>query len=170
MNNICANCFAQFVSISAAYLYDSVKLYAWALDKLLRQQTVPLTPDVIRNVSSDGISIIETIIQNRTYKSVTGATVKIDENGDSEGNFSVVALKQVSYTLQNKSAACDYYMVPVAYFHQGEHFPVSESPFFYLICFAFILSYWVFCLALLSLFPFCIRSIRVLWTTFFSGY
>lgn len=117
-----------------------MKLYAWALDKLLREQTVPLTPDVIRNVSLDGGRLIETIIQNRTYKSVTGSTIKIDRNGDSEGNFSVLALKQFSHTLANKSNACDFYMVPVAYFHQGDDFPVSESPFYlplavFFVCF-----------------------------------
>lgn len=61
-------CF-QFVSISAAYLYDSLKLYAWALDKLLRMETRPLTEDVIWEVAENGTRIVETIIQNRTYQS-----------------------------------------------------------------------------------------------------
>lgn len=59
----------QFVSIYAAYLYDSVKLYAWALDKLLRQEERPLTDKVIHDIASNGTRIIETIIKNRTYKS-----------------------------------------------------------------------------------------------------
>lgn len=59
----------QYVSIYAAYLYDSVKLYAWALDKLLRQEPSPLTDEQIYEVASNGTKIIETIIQNRTYKS-----------------------------------------------------------------------------------------------------
>lgn len=61
----------QYVSIYAAYLYDSVKLYAWALDKLLKAEQAirPLTSDVIQEVASNGTRIIETIIQNRTYKS-----------------------------------------------------------------------------------------------------
>lgn len=126
----------KYISISAAYLYDSVRLYAWALDKLLRQQPQPVTPDVIRSVSLDGARIIETIIQNRTYKSVTGATIKIDKNGDSEGNFSVLALKEFNYTLPDKISACTLYMVPVAYFHQGDDFPVSESPFFFIISYS----------------------------------
>lgn len=61
--------FPQFVTIYAAYLYDSVKLYAWALDKLLREEERPLTGKVIRDVASNGTRIIETIIKNRTYKS-----------------------------------------------------------------------------------------------------
>lgn len=60
---------SQFVSIYAAYLYDSVKLYAWALDKLLRQEERILTDDVIYDVASNGTRIIETIIKNRTYRS-----------------------------------------------------------------------------------------------------
>lgn len=61
----------QFVSIYAAYLYDSVQLYAWALDKLLKQERKhrPLTDDVIHEVANNGTRIIETIIENRTYKS-----------------------------------------------------------------------------------------------------
>lgn len=59
----------QFVSIYAAYLYDSVKLYAWALDKLLKQESRPLNDDTIYDVASNGTRIIETIIKNRTYKS-----------------------------------------------------------------------------------------------------
>lgn len=59
----------KFVSIYAAYLYDSVKLYAWALDELLRKENRPLTDDVIFEVASNGTRIIETIIKNRTYAS-----------------------------------------------------------------------------------------------------
>lgn len=58
----------QFVSIYAAYLYDSIMLYAWALDQLLRNETI-LTEDVILDVASNGSRIIETIIRNRTYRS-----------------------------------------------------------------------------------------------------
>jgi guanylate cyclase, other len=63
--------FVKYVSIYAAYLYDSVKLYALALHQLLtkEQQLRPLTDDVIREVASNGTAIIDSIIQNRTYKS-----------------------------------------------------------------------------------------------------
>uniref|UniRef100_T1GUN6 Receptor ligand binding region domain-containing protein n=1 Tax=Megaselia scalaris TaxID=36166 RepID=T1GUN6_MEGSC len=110
-----------YVSIYAAYLYDSVKLYAWALDKLLRQEPSPLTDEQIYEVASNGTKIIETIIQNRTYKSITGSTIKIDQSGDSEGNFSVVAWKPAkhSYINNNRTIICNYHMIPVAYFQQG---------------------------------------------------
>lgn len=38
-----------------------------------------------------------------------------------------MALKPFSYTVR-ENITCNYYMVPVAYFHQGDAFPVSESP------------------------------------------
>ncbi|KFB47431.1 AGAP012163-PA-like protein [Anopheles sinensis] len=114
------NQFVKYVSIYAAYLYDSVKLYAWALDKLLKeeQQHRPLTSDVIRDVASNGTKIIQTIINNRTYHSVAGATIKIDDNGDSEGNFSVLALKREDYKEDNFS--CEYQLRPVAHFQMRQ--------------------------------------------------
>lgn len=122
--------FQKYISIYAAYLYDSVKLYAWALDKLLRLEERPLTDDVIREIASNGTSIIETIIKNRTYESVTGSTIKIDKFGDSEGNFSVLALKPESANFANgDNFTCTMHMIPVANFHQrgGENdLPVSE--------------------------------------------
>lgn len=59
----------QFISIYAAYLYDSVKLYAWALDKMLRMEERVLTDEVISEVASNGTRVIDTIIKNRTYMS-----------------------------------------------------------------------------------------------------
>ena len=55
---------------------------------------------------------------------ITGATIKIDQFGDSEGNFSVLSLK--SQPLAESAFECDYHMVPVATFVQGDDFPVSE--------------------------------------------
>lgn len=57
------------MTIYAAYLYDSVKLYAWALDKLLQEEQRQLTDTVIHEVASNGTRIIETIIKNRIYDS-----------------------------------------------------------------------------------------------------
>lgn len=55
----------QYVSIHAAYLYDSVKLYARALDQLLRDQP----EHTLEEIASNGTQIIETIIRNHTYQS-----------------------------------------------------------------------------------------------------
>lgn len=57
---------------------------------------------------------------------VTGSTIKIDQYGDSEGNFSVLAYKPHKWNI-SENIRCNYHMVPVAYFHQGEELPVSES-------------------------------------------
>jgi len=63
----------QFVSIYAAYLYDSVKLYARALDQLLREHKHAndgnLTDEDIERIASNGTRIIETIIKEHTYQS-----------------------------------------------------------------------------------------------------
>ncbi|XP_043524757.1 receptor-type guanylate cyclase Gyc76C-like [Frieseomelitta varia] len=106
--------YEKYVSIHAAYLYDSVKLYAKALDQLLRDQP----EHTLEEIASNGTQIIETIIRNHTYQSVSGATIKFDKFGDSEGNFSVLALKKDPFRFNNFS--CDFQMKPVGQFQQGE--------------------------------------------------
>ncbi|XP_015514449.1 receptor-type guanylate cyclase Gyc76C [Neodiprion pinetum] len=106
--------FEKHVSIHAAYLYDSVKLYAQALDQLIREHQ-----DLsVEEIASNGTRIIETIIKRHTYDSISGATIKLDENGDSEGNFSVLALQKLPMTRDKFS--CDYQMIPVGQFQQGD--------------------------------------------------
>ncbi|GAB1861123.1 Guanylate cyclase [Camponotus japonicus] len=106
--------YEKYVSIYAAYLYDSLKLYARALDQLMRD----LPNQSVEELAKNGTLIIETIIKNRTYQSVSGATIKLDKFGDSEGNFSVLALKKEPFIRDNFS--CDYQMLPVGQFLQGE--------------------------------------------------
>lgn len=62
--------FQTYVSIYAAYLYDAVKLYANALDKLLRREKRSLTDEVIREIASNGTTIIDAIIQENKYPSM----------------------------------------------------------------------------------------------------
>ncbi|KAL7044491.1 hypothetical protein ACKWTF_001922 [Chironomus riparius] len=114
--------FVKFVSIYAAYLYDAVKLYANALHKLLKKEehVRPLTDDVIREIARNGTAIINAIIQEKKYPSVTGAEIWIDENGDSEGNFSVLALKESHFSTKDSNFTCDRHMVTVATF-QGRN-------------------------------------------------
>lgn len=56
------------------------------------------------------------------YTGMTGATVKLDEHGDSEGNFSVVALKPVYYRYQVEEGnfTCPYSMISVAQFYRND--------------------------------------------------
>lgn len=46
----------------------------------------------------------------------------MDESGNSEGNFSVVALKSQNFNahLYEGNFSCPYFMVPVAQFYYGE--------------------------------------------------
>lgn len=64
-----------------------------------------------------------------SYLGITGATIKFDKNGDSEGNFSVLAFKESDISEKMKSEPtffhCPSYMVPVGQFQQGENSPVS---------------------------------------------
>lgn len=59
------------MSIYAAYLYDSVMLYARALDLLLRAKANgrELTGEMIDEVAYNGTLIIQTLVKNITYKS-----------------------------------------------------------------------------------------------------
>lgn len=53
--------------------------------------------------------------------------MQLDKNGDSEGNFSVLAFKPTDVLggEVTKNFTCPYQMVPVGQFREGE-FPVSE--------------------------------------------
>ncbi|KAJ8981640.1 hypothetical protein NQ317_000868 [Molorchus minor] len=72
VSSLLNNAYETFVTIYAAYLFDSVKLYASALHYLLMKEPI-LTDKVIMDVASNGTKIIETIIQiNKTYKTGPG--------------------------------------------------------------------------------------------------
>lgn len=55
---------------------------------------------------------------SRVAAGVSGAIIKLDQFGDSEGNFSVLALKKEPFMFNNFT--CDYQMKPVGQFQQGE--------------------------------------------------
>lgn len=60
------------------------------------------------------------------YTGITGATNKLDANGDSEGNFSVVAVKKypLYVNMNSYNFSCDYSFIPVGQFYQGDTLPV----------------------------------------------
>lgn len=61
--------------------------------------------------------------------------MKIDKNGDSEGNFSVLALLPTSDNVVYKDYKCDYQMRPVGQFFQLDSaYPVSEFIAFLFLC------------------------------------
>ncbi|KAL1132356.1 hypothetical protein AAG570_010312 [Ranatra chinensis] len=122
--------YVKFVPVYAAYLYDSVKLYARALDQLLRAEPV-INQEVVERVASNGTKIIETIINYKSFQSVAGVNIKLDHNGDSEGNFSVLALKEVPPWSKNSSNfTCKYKLVPVGKFYLADQkdLPVDLQP------------------------------------------
>lgn len=61
-----------------------------------------------------------------SFPGITGSSIKMDQNGDSEGNFSVAALKPYHYVYNASmyNFTCEYFIRPVAGFQQGEN-PVS---------------------------------------------
>ncbi|XP_053691756.1 guanylate cyclase 32E [Sabethes cyaneus] len=71
------------VPIHAAHLYDAVLIYARAATEVLQRG----------GDLRDGKQIMRHIF-NRSYHSIQGFDVYIDENGDAEGNFSVIALQK----------------------------------------------------------------------------
>ncbi|KAK9751499.1 Receptor family ligand binding region [Popillia japonica] len=118
----------KFVPIHAAYLYDSVMLYAKALDKLINDEKTSLAPRSIDEIASNGTEIIKTIIDFKNYSSITGATMKIDQNGDSEGNFSVLAVTRVfaDHRIVRTNFSCEFQMRPVAQFQAQTDLPVYQ--------------------------------------------
>lgn len=142
--------FETFVTIYAAYLYDSVMLYANALDRLLKgkQQELKknisanylpnLPEEMIKEIASNGTEIIAEIIRQKKYLSITGAEIVIDNNGDSEGNFSVLVLKPEQFSVKESNFSCNFHMVPIATFQgsgSGDSLPVSYEHAEYFIKF-----------------------------------
>ncbi|ODM95682.1 Guanylate cyclase 32E [Orchesella cincta] len=105
------------VSIYAANLYDAVILYAQALHNLQSKQQ----SESIQVLARDGRAIFKEIIEMKVYNSITGAKISIDENGDSEGNYTLIAFKPLPkdapfFREMNINFTCPYYMIPVANF------------------------------------------------------
>ncbi|KAG1704428.1 Receptor-type guanylate cyclase Gyc76C [Nymphon striatum] len=111
--------YKKHITIMASYLFDSVMLYAEALDEVLRENGSP----------TNGAAIINKILQKR-YQSVSGAWMTINKNGDGEGNFTVLALQEApDYTIDlNESITPGYTMLPVGMFHYDDK--NSDSVYF----------------------------------------
>ncbi|KAF0304218.1 Receptor-type guanylate cyclase Gyc76C [Amphibalanus amphitrite] len=105
------------VGVYAAYLYDSVMMYARALNR-----TISDNPGVpLRQILTNGSDIVMRI-RNQTFQSVMGSVIKMDDNGDSEGNFTVLALQSgcglhIRYENSHQFAlSCDDCMAQVGQF------------------------------------------------------
>lgn len=121
------------ISIYAAHLYDSVILYAKALDEIIREAEVNEEGASVDELARNGTRITQTIIDMGGYQSISGNYIRIDANGDSEGNFTAFALKEHNYTLTSKFSrrtfSCDSYLMPVGEFHTpADHYNHSGGP------------------------------------------
>ncbi|XP_067128746.1 receptor-type guanylate cyclase Gyc76C-like [Centruroides vittatus] len=101
------------VTVEAAYLYDAVMLYAESLAKVLEAEEDP----------KNGTSIIQNIIKKKTYQSITGVWMRIDENGDVENNYTVLARQNSPIKVLSESIDLiyQYTMMPVGnFYYQGD--------------------------------------------------
>ncbi|TRY81202.1 hypothetical protein TCAL_09005 [Tigriopus californicus] len=127
--------FSIHIPIYAAHLYDSVMLYARALHSVIEDEKTSrglmITKDEINQLSRDGRRITRAIINRGRYQSISGNYIRINHNGDSEGNFTAFALKEHNYTfvsrITNKTKfSCGYYPVKVGEFH-SENTPQNTT-------------------------------------------
>lgn len=120
------------VSVYAANLYDAVMIYADALHNL---HTRKRPDEDIQKLARDGRAIFKEIIEMKAYTSITGAKISIDEHGDSEGNYTVIAFKPLPRDRpfhrkmslnESVNFTCPYNMVPVANF-QPQIQPTADN-------------------------------------------
>ncbi|XP_076366164.1 receptor-type guanylate cyclase Gyc76C-like isoform X2 [Tachypleus tridentatus] len=103
--------FKKQITEYAALLYDAVFLYAEALSEVLKEDMDP------RN----GTYIIQKIIARGQYRSIMGQIMHIDQSGDVEGNYTVLALQPKPKNLKLKvfygtDPEIPYTMLPVGMF------------------------------------------------------
>lgn len=104
----------KYITIYASYLYDAVILYANALSRLWKKAETKYY------CLNDGSGIIQQFINTSRYTSITGAMMNIDSNGDTEGNYTVLALQRTPDRLHfrgiNNSFRPSHTMLPVGFF------------------------------------------------------
>ena len=84
------------------------------------------------SLARDGKKITQSIIEmgKRGYESISGNEVKIDKNGDSEGSFTALGIKEHKYSMHKKSTnssfKCSHYLMPVGKFKSIDNSPESK--------------------------------------------
>merc|ERR1719350_1158823 len=86
----------------------------------------------VAELARNGTRITNEIINMRGFQSISGNYIRIDNNGDSEGNFTAFALKSHNYTLvskfSGKTFSCNSYLMPVGEFHTAaDHYNRSRA-------------------------------------------
>ncbi|KAK3591719.1 hypothetical protein CHS0354_019484, partial [Potamilus streckersoni] len=99
----------RVVSVFAAYLYDAMMLYAEAATAVLNEG----------GSLTNGTAIIQKIC-GKTYTGIQGHLSHIDENGDAEGNYTLLSRKEIESNLSK------YSMQPVGYFEMDTAIPIFK--------------------------------------------
>ena len=68
------------------------------MDKIIKEAENSGENATLGELARDGQRITKTIIAMGGYESISGNYIRIDSNGDSEGNFTAYALKPHNYT------------------------------------------------------------------------
>ncbi|CAL4076247.1 unnamed protein product, partial [Meganyctiphanes norvegica] len=101
------------VPIHAAHLYDAVMIYAMALNETLNDKTKD---------PRNGTHIIS-LMKQRSFPSIQGFKVYMDENGDAEGSYSLLAIKEVAGNLSGRHGVISNYS-----WHKVGQFGFHETP------------------------------------------
>lgn len=98
------------VPIFAAHLYDAVMIYANALNQTLSDPSAD---------PANGTHILS-LIKNKAFPSIQGFKIHIDENGDAEGSYSLLAIRKVN---SPPSPSMSWHKVGEFHFHDKNHVP-----------------------------------------------
>ena len=83
-----------YVPPSAAHLFDSVVLFAKALNMTVEESQRSGENIDPRVLARNGRRITQTIINMGGYQSISGNYIHIDKNGDSQGNYTAFAFQR----------------------------------------------------------------------------
>ncbi|XP_063601138.1 guanylate cyclase 32E-like [Penaeus indicus] len=92
------------VPISAAHLYDAVMMYAKVLHETLANPYAD---------PANGTHILS-LIKNRSFPSIQGFKLHMDENADAEGSYSLLAIRQL---ISNQTPPMGWHKVGHFHFH-----------------------------------------------------
>ena len=105
------------VPIYAAFLYDSVMLYARALGTLIHERRNETT----KNLANNG-QLITNKIKTSIYSTIMGTSIWFDKNGASEGSFTAYAVMPQNFShfyhdgkCNKFTLHCDHYLEKVRY-------------------------------------------------------
>lgn len=108
----------KYIKVEAAYLYDAVLLYAESLSKVLNLGEDP----------KNGTKIIQNIIAKKTYQSISGIWMRIDENGDVENNYTIIARQKNPTRLPSDKVTVEYQYVMASvgnFYYDGDEWEPS---------------------------------------------